>query len=118
MFARLLRSHFKVGSVDQAAELFEKSVFPQCRNQPGFKGAYFLTDSLTGESVAITLWASEEAMLASEKNRFFQQQVAKFIPFYEGSPVREAYEVVLKAGARERRSSSAPLAGNPKNKKR
>lgn len=101
MFARVLRCHFRAGKIDQAVELFEKNVLPQCRQQPGFKGAYFLTDSRTGESTAITLWASEEAMLASEKNRFFQQQVAKFIPYYEGSPVREAYEVALKAEAKK-----------------
>ena len=117
MFARVLRSHFKAGKADQAAELFEKNVLPLCRKQPGFKGAYFLIDARTDESVAITLWSSEEAMLASEKNRFFQQQVAKFIPFYEGSPLREAYEVILKAEAGERRSSSEPPVGKSKNKK-
>ncbi len=118
MFARVLRSHFKAGMISQAVELFEKSVLPQCRKQPGFKGAYFLTDSATCECVAITIWASEEAMLASEKNLFFQQQVAKFIPFYIGSPVREAYEVILKAEAGGRRSSSTPPLRNSKNKKR
>jgi heme-degrading monooxygenase HmoA len=102
MFARVLRSHFRAGKIEQVTEVFEKSVLPQCRKQPGFKGAYFLTDSRTGESMAITLWASEEAMLASEKNRFFQEQVAKFIPFYEVPPVREAYELILKAEARRR----------------
>lgn len=118
MFARVLRSHLRAGKVGQATELFEKSVLPQCRKQPGFKGAYFLTDPRTGESVAITLWTSEEAMLASEKNRFFQQQVAKFIPFYDISPVREAYEVILKAEGAERRPSSASAAGRSKNIKR
>jgi heme-degrading monooxygenase HmoA len=103
-----------VEKVDQAVELFEKNVLPQCRKQPGFKGAYFLDDPRTGESVAITLWASEEAMLASEKNQFFQQQVAKFIPYYEGSPVREAYEVILEEEARKRRPRLPPPGGKSK----
>jgi len=101
MFARVLRCHLRAGKIDQAVELFENNVLPQCRQQPGFKGAYFLINPATREYKIITLWANEEAMLASETNRFFQQQVAKFIPFYEGSPVREAYEVVLKAGAKK-----------------
>ena len=116
MFARVLRSRFRAGKVDQAVELFEKNVLPQCRKQPGFKGAYFLDDRGTGESVAITFWESEEAMLASERNQFFQQQVAKFIPYYEGSPVREAYEVILKEGVRKRRPPLPPPDEKSKNK--
>jgi hypothetical protein len=41
--------------------------------------------------------------LASEENRFFHEQVAKFVPFYREPPVREAYEVSLKMEAKQRR---------------
>jgi heme-degrading monooxygenase HmoA len=116
MFARILRSRFKAGTVNQAVELFEQSVLPLCHKQAGFKGAYFLDDPKTGESVTITLWESEEAMLASERNQFFQQQVAKFIPYYEVAPVREAYEVILKEKARKRRPPLPPPGGKSKNK--
>jgi len=30
------------------------------RQQPGFKGVYFLTDQATGENIAISLWETEE----------------------------------------------------------
>ncbi len=96
MFARILRMKIKIDKIDEAANLFKKSVIPLCKKQPGFEGAYYMTDPKTGEGAAITLWENEEAMLASEKNRFFQEQVAKFVEFFAIPPIREAYEVALK----------------------
>jgi heme-degrading monooxygenase HmoA len=84
VFARILRMQLKKDKVEEAANLFKRSVVPLCRKQRGFKGAYYMTDAKTGEGVAMTLWENREAMLASEENRFFQE--------------REAYEVALRAG--------------------
>ena len=99
MFARILRSRLKIDKIDDATRTFREDVLPLCREQQGFKGGYFMSDPKTGESVAITLWESREAMLANEQSHFFGEQVAKFIPFYTKPPVREAYEVILEAEA-------------------
>jgi heme-degrading monooxygenase HmoA len=98
VFARILRMQLKKDKVEEAANLFKNIVVPLCRKQRGFKGAYYMTDAKTGEGVAMTLWENQEAMLASEENRFFQEQVSKFVGFYASSPVREAYEVAIRAG--------------------
>jgi heme-degrading monooxygenase HmoA len=99
MFARILRSQLKREKIDEATRTFREVVLPLCREQQGFKGGYFMSDPESGESVTITLWENREAMLANEKSNFFQQQVAKFIPFYIKPPVREAYEVILQEEA-------------------
>jgi len=99
MFARILRSRLKTEKIDEAPRTFREGVLPLCREQRGFKEGYFLSDRKTGESIFITFWESREAMLATEQSRFFQEQVAKFIPFYIKPPVREAYEVALQEGA-------------------
>ncbi len=103
MFARILRSRLKLDKIDEATKTFREDVIPLCREQEGFKGGYFMSDPKTGESVAITFWESQEAMLANEQSHFFQQQVAKFIPFYVKPPVREAYEVILEEEAQTTR---------------
>jgi heme-degrading monooxygenase HmoA len=95
MFARILRSWLKVDKIAEAARTFQEGVIPLCREQPGFGGGFYMSDPKTGESVAITFWESQEAMLANERSHFFQEQVAKFIPFYLKPPVREAYEIIL-----------------------
>ena len=96
MFARILRMQIKIDKIDEAVKLFKTGVVPLCKKQPGFEGAYYMTDSKKGEGVAITLWKSEKDMLANEKSHFFQEQVAKFVGFYAMPPIREAYEVALK----------------------
>jgi heme-degrading monooxygenase HmoA len=96
MFARVLRSQLKVDKITDATRTFKKIVIPLCRKQQGFKCGYYMSDPKTGESVAITIWESEEAMLANEASHFFQEQVARFIPYYAKSPIREAFEVTIR----------------------
>ncbi len=95
MFARVLRSQLKPDKIIEASRMFEETVLPLCREQKGFKAGYYMTDPKTGESVALTLWESEEDMLANEESHFFQEQVARFVPFYAKPPIREAFEVAF-----------------------
>jgi heme-degrading monooxygenase HmoA len=95
MFARLLRLQIKMERIDEATMLFREIVIPLCKNQKGYKGAYFLTDRKTGASIPITLWESEEDMLATESSHFFQEQLVKFMTFFKAPPIREAYEVIV-----------------------
>jgi heme-degrading monooxygenase HmoA len=94
VFARILRIQIDPGRIDAAAMLFEESVVPLCKNQKGFKGAQFLTDRSTGAGLILTFWKSEEDMQASERSRFFQDQVGKFISFFTAPPIRESFEVI------------------------
>lgn len=95
MFVRLLRLQIKIERIDEAIKLFEESVIPLCKNQKGYKGAHFLTDRKTGTCIPITLWESEEDMLATESSHFFQEQLVKFMALFKAPPIREAYEVVV-----------------------
>ncbi|MGB2763352.1 MAG: hypothetical protein WBC20_02970 [Candidatus Aminicenantaceae bacterium] len=95
MYARLLKIQTTTNLIDKASKLFEESVIPNCKNQKGYKGAFFLADRKTGNCLPITLWESKEDMLANEQSRFFQEQVVKFIGFFTSDPIREAYEVVV-----------------------
>jgi len=95
MFARLLRIKTNIERIDEAAKLFEERVIPLCKNQNGYKGAYFLTDRKTGVSIPITLWENEEDMLATESSHFFQEQLVKFMTFFKAPPLREAYDVIV-----------------------
>jgi heme-degrading monooxygenase HmoA len=95
MFARILRIQIKIDQIDDASKLFKESVIPLCKNQKGYKGSFFLADRETAQCIAITLWESEEDMMATEHSRFFQEQLVKFMGFLIGPPVRETYEVVV-----------------------
>ena len=95
MYARMLRMQVKPERIDEAARLFSEDVVPGCREQPGYRGAYFLVDRKLGECVPITLWETEADMIATEENRFFQTQLVKFLGYFRHGLVREAYEVAM-----------------------
>jgi len=95
MFARRMLFSFKVECVDDAVALFRTSVIPGARKQRGFRGGGFLTDRKTGKAIAVTFWRNEKDALANEDNRFFQNQLEAFIPYFAGPPIREGYEVSL-----------------------
>ena len=95
MFVRIVKSRMKVDRLAEAGRIFRATVFPLCRKQRGFKGGYFLSDPKTGETMAMTFWESEDAMLATEASRFFQEQLTRFVPFYVKPPIRESYEMTV-----------------------
>jgi heme-degrading monooxygenase HmoA len=98
MFARLTSIDIKAERIDEAIDIYKKSVIPAARSQKNFLGAYFLSDRQTGKSISITFWKSEADALANERNRYYQEQLVKFIPLLKEppTPIREGYEVNVK----------------------
>jgi hypothetical protein len=95
MHARMLKMQVRPERIDEAARLFSEDVVPSCRDQAGYRGAYFLVDRKLGECVPITLWETEAQMMATEENRFFQTQLVKFLGYFHHGLTRETYEVVV-----------------------
>jgi len=95
MQARLLRMQVRPERIDDAARIFAEEVVPGCRVQAGFRGALFLVDRKLGECLPVTLWETEAEMMATEENRFFQNQLMKFLGLFHHGLVREAYEVAF-----------------------
>ena len=96
MFARVTSAQIDPKDVDKFKDIFKESVVPAAKKQKGFKGIVLLIDPKTGKGMVIGYWKSEEDALATEKNLFYQEQAAKFIPFYTRNPIREGYVVYVK----------------------
>jgi heme-degrading monooxygenase HmoA len=97
MFARLTTAQIQVDRIDRFIKIYEESVVPAAKSQKGFKSICLFMDRKTGKGLSIAFWESEEDAIANEKNRYYQEQVAKFITFYTKPPTREGYEVVVQA---------------------
>lgn len=97
MFARLTSMEIKAERIDDAIKIYKKSVIPAAKSQKDFLGAYLLSDRQTGKFISITFWKSEEDALANERNRYYQEQLVKFIDLLQSPPIREGYEVGVKA---------------------
>jgi heme-degrading monooxygenase HmoA len=95
MFVRLTTTRISVDRIEEFVKRYKESVIPAARLQKGYRGVYVLVDRKTGDGTVIALWESEEDAIANEKNRFYQEQLEKFITFYKKPPIREGYEVVF-----------------------
>jgi len=100
MFARLTSLSFRIEMADEGARIFRESVVPAAQAQKGFRAAYLFSDRTTGRSVALTLWEDEASAVANEENRYYQEQLVKFLPIFASPPVREGYEVEVCVEAR------------------
>jgi heme-degrading monooxygenase HmoA len=97
MFARMTTAETKIVWIDKFVKIYEESVVPAAKQQKGYCGAYFLVDRKTGKGVSLTLWDCEEDALANEKSRYYQEQLVKVMDILTKPPIREGYEVVVKA---------------------
>ncbi len=97
MFVRVTTMTFRLETYEEGVRLFEESVVPAARAQRGFRGAYLLGDRAAGRAVALTFWDDEAAAVANEENRYYQEQLVKFLPNFTAPPVREGYELVVEA---------------------
>ena len=93
MYARVITTPMKPGSMDEAASIYENSIAPAMREQPGFKGATLLANEDTNTAISISLWETDADMQAGEASGYLQAQFAKVAPFFAGPPATEQYEV-------------------------
>jgi heme-degrading monooxygenase HmoA len=97
MFARFTIIHTDIHKIDEAAKLFEESVVPAFQSQKGYQAVYFLTDRNTGKNICVSIWETEEAAIQNEKSRSYQEQLVKFMDLFTEPPIREGYEVIVRA---------------------
>jgi len=97
MYVRMTTLTFRVEMYDEGLRILEDSVIPAARAQRGFRGFYVLADRKAARSVVLTFWDDEAAARANEENRYYQDQLVKFMPLFVSDPVREGYELVLES---------------------
>ncbi len=96
MHARVSTAEVQPGRMDEMVSISRDSVLPAARQQQGFEGGLWLTDSDTNKAMIVTLWETKEAMEAGEQSGYYREQVGKFGGLLAGEVVREAYEVSLR----------------------
>ena len=95
MYARITKIQVDVHKIDEASELFKKSVVPAFKAQQGYRGIFFMADHKKGECLCLSLWDTEEDLVVNEKSLSYQEQLIKFLDLFTGDPIREGYEVVF-----------------------
>ena len=96
MRARVTFTQMSSDRFGEVLDVFCQSTLPTAQQAPGNKGVLLLTDRGTGKAIMVSFWETEADMRASESERgYYQEQLAKYMPFFTVPPVREDYEVTI-----------------------
>jgi len=91
MFARIITGKMKIECIDEAVAIYNDSVVPAARKQNGFKNAHLFTDPKTGRYRSITIWETEEDMIAGDISGYLKKQLDKLTVHFAERPIIEHY---------------------------
>jgi heme-degrading monooxygenase HmoA len=96
MYARVTQYRVKPGKREEFIAALSGSV-PLMHDQHGFVALLVLQEpeNKSPDLRVMTVWDSEEELLASERNLYFYQAVSRALAFSEGFPSIREEEVVL-----------------------
>ena len=97
MYARVSTAEVQPGKMDEVIAVSRDAGLPAARQQPGFKGALWLTDHDANKLMAVSLWETKEDMEADERSDYYREQIGRLGGMLAGDVVREAYEVSIQA---------------------
>lgn len=102
MYARVTNVTLHKDKIREATHLYQQSVVPAISGEKGFRNAYLLADSATGEGLSITIWDSEAEGKAYESSGLYKKQVDKLSQFFTTTPALKSYTVEVHAAAPEK----------------
>lgn len=95
MHARVILGRVKLDMQDEAIKIYKEKVIPVTQKQTGFKGVHLLTDPDTSKFISITIWETENDMIAGESSGYLQEQLNKLAAIFVGPPSIQHYVVSL-----------------------
>jgi heme-degrading monooxygenase HmoA len=94
VFARVLHVVGAPADIEAGVGVYREQILPWARDVTGFRGYVVLLDREGGRAMAMSLWESEEAMLAFEESgQRFRGMVAETSGMELGAI--ESYEVAM-----------------------
>ena len=97
MYARTTTMQLKIAFIDDALKVYKKSIVPAALAQKGLVELKFFLDRQSGKAISMAIWEDEKDAKANEESRYYQEQAVKLISFYANPPMKEGYEVAVKA---------------------
>lgn len=94
MFIRIISLPVQPTQVENAVQMFKKSIAPQFQQQKGLKAGYLVGNKASGKIESVTLWESEADASALDSSGFYDKWTAMLTPYLSGSVIREQNEVL------------------------
>lgn len=97
MYARAVNVQLKSGKVDEAVNIVKDAIVPVLKQQKGFKGQLFLTQSDTGKAISINMWDTEADLTVFETSALYREIMGKLAAVLAGPPAGERYVLSVQA---------------------
>lgn len=97
MYARVVIAQIQSGRMDEVVNIYRDSLMPTAKQAKGFKGASLLTSLVTGNVISVSLWETEDDMMAQAASGDFHLQLAEAAHTFVGPASMEHYEVSVQA---------------------
>jgi heme-degrading monooxygenase HmoA len=97
MFARLTKMKVKPGKMKELEHRTRTITLLENKAKEGFHGAMLLIDQRSGNTIGLSLWDTEEALIAVEESGHYEASMAGYTDIFDGDFEREVYEVAVKS---------------------
>ena len=95
MYATVARVQLQPGRVDEGNALWQQSILPVLKQQPGFRGLIILGDAQSNKGMAVLVWDSSTDAEAGLNAPQVQQAFEPGMAMLAGQPDVEGYNVGL-----------------------
>ena len=97
MLARVTIIEVQPGKMGEVTRIWRDLMEQGAKPQKGFKDGRLLFDPDTSKCISMSLWETEDDLLAFETGDVCKQRLAEVAGFLAARPVAERYEVNAKA---------------------
>lgn len=80
MYASITSLRIKPGQMPEFLRIWNGSIYPLVRSQPGVVGGYVLTNIHANKAMSVILYESEAQVVASQTSGKFRELVAMLAP--------------------------------------
>lgn len=95
MFARVMEFDVVEGKIDELLKVVAEEVEPFLHHMEGFRGGFVFTDRETDKAMSISVWETEQDMLASEGTGFYVGRIVKMAEVLQGPPSPQHFEASI-----------------------
>jgi heme-degrading monooxygenase HmoA len=95
VYARIITSQLKIGTLEKATSIWRESIIPSLENTKGFQGGYMSKDPNTGKGLVVTLWETKADASAMDSSGKYRESIALFADLLDSPPSLEQLEVTV-----------------------
>ena len=110
MYARVMSLNVQEGKMDALISAVAGAVEPMLLNMEGFQGGFLFTDPAAGTALTVTIWETEDQMLAGERMPSYIERISKMTAVLNEPPIPQHFQASMWAWSGPNKHGPNPAA--------